>query len=233
MLKRTMIGLLLVAAGPLASHAAHADIFRCVGAGSTMYTDQPCPPGMTAADVITSVQVCGSADCERRLERENQEAQERRRREEAQLAILEGERVRLAEENARLEALRSREAVAPAPLAPAESLGPSYPVESFGPGYPVESFGPGYPIVVVPVWTCVGARCFPRPHPVVGKPGCVGARCFPLPHHPPHDPDHRHHHDSHASDPHPGTTHADGRHNGRSPRAAMPTGVNPSAIAVR
>jgi uncharacterized protein DUF4124 len=170
-LKRTIIGFLLAAACLLA-HTAHAAIFRCVDAtGEALFTDRPCPSGMRTTDVTTDVQVCGSADCLRRLERDYQEAQERRRTEQEQLAILEEERRRRAEEDARLEALRSREAVVPEPVAP------------------VESPEPAYPIVGVPLWTCVGARCFPqhRPHrpgyPIVGKPWCVGARCFPAPYH--------------------------------------------------
>ena len=208
MLKQAIVGLLLVAAGPLAHHSAHADIFRCVGAGNTMYTDQPCPSGMRTTDVITAAQVCGSADCERRLERDNQEAQERRRAEQEQLAILEEGR-RRAEEDARLEALRSREVVVPDPVAPVESLDPGYPIESLNPGYPIESLNPGYPVVVVPWWTCVGARCFPRPHHPPHRPGDpdrdgAGHRAS-------NDPDHRHHHDSHAPDPHPGTNPPDHR----------------------
>lgn len=203
MLKQTMIGLVLAAAGLLAHHTAHADVFRCVGAGKTMYTDQPCPSGMRTANAITAAQVCGSADCERRLERDNEEAQERRRREEEQLAILEEERRGRADEDARLEALRSREAVLP------ES---GYPVESLAPRYPVESLDPGYPIVIVPLWTCVGARCFPLPHHPPHDPDRDGAG-----HRVSNDPDHRHHHDPQAPDPHPGTTHVDGRHDSRSP----------------
>ena len=198
MLKQTIVGLLLAAAGLLVHHTAHADIFRCVdAAGNALFTDLLCPSGTRTTDVTTAVQVCGSADCERRLERDYQEAQERRRREQEQLAILKEERRRREEEDARLEALQSREAVAPEPVAP------------------VESVDPGYPIIVgVPWWNCVGVRCFPRPHHSPHRPGDPDRdrderRVS-------NDPDHRHHHDPHAPDPHPGTTHADGRHDGRS-----------------
>src|SRR5215831_17941827 len=53
--KRPLVGLLLAAAGFLVHPAAHADIFRCAGAGgTTMFTDTPCPAGMQMTDVIAS-----------------------------------------------------------------------------------------------------------------------------------------------------------------------------------
>src|SRR5215475_4316228 len=207
-LKRTVSGILLGLAGFLAHHAAHADIYRCVGtAGNTLLTDRPCPPGMRAAHVTTAVEVCGSVGCERRLEREYQEAQERRRAEqERALAMAEEERRRIAEEeqrriaeeeqrrideeNARLEALRAREAVVPEPAVPGEPLGetvypPGYPVP---PEYPI---APGYPIPIVVV-PCVGANCYLDPR-----------HRFYWPHHPdPNKGPHRPHHPDRDKDPH-------------------------------
>src|SRR5215831_14491854 len=220
-LKRTVSGILLGLAGFLAHHTVHADVYRCVGtAGNTLLTDQPCPPGMRTAHVTTAVEVCGSVGCERRLEREYQEAQERRRAEqeralvmaeeerrriaeEEQRRIAEEEQRRIAEENARLEALRAREAVVPEPAVPGEPLGETgYPVS---PGYPISpgysisqgySISPGYPIlpeypipiVVVP---CVGANCYfdPRHRPY-------------WPHHPdPNKGPHRPHYPDRDKDP--------------------------------
>jgi len=197
-LKRTVSAILLGLAGLLAHHAAHADIYRCVGtAGNTLLTDRPCPPGMRAAHVTTAVEVCGSVDCERRLEREYQEAQERRRAEqERALAVAEEERRRIDEENARLEALRAREPVVPEPAVLGEPLGetvyppgysipPTYPI---APGYPIPPEYP-IPIVVVP---CVGANCYldPRHRPY-------------WPHHPdPNKGPHRPHHPDRDKDPH-------------------------------
>ena len=188
-LKRTVSGILLGLAGFLAHHTAHADIYRCVGtAGNTLLTDQPCPPGMRTAHVTTAVEVCGSVGCERRLEREYQEAQERRRAEqeralamaeeerrriaeEEQRRMAEEEQRRIAEENARIEALRAREAIVPEPAIPAEPFGETV-------------YLPGYPIVVVP---------------------CVGPRCYwnHWPHHPdPNKGPHRPHHADPDKDPH-------------------------------
>lgn len=185
MSKRTIIGLLLAAAGVLAHPGAHADIYRCVEkGGNLLYTDRPCPSGTRTTDVTTAVQVCGSADCLERLEREHQEAQARRRAEREQLELLKEERRRRAEEEARREAIRSRETAEPEPAILVE---PPYP----------------WYVVGVPVWTCVGAHCLHRPHrpahPIVGKPWwqCVSARCFPHPH------PHKHRHDSHARDVQP------------------------------
>ena len=162
MSKRTIVGLLLAAAGLLAHPGAYADIFRCVDkGGNSLFTDRPCPSGTRATDITTAVQVCGSADCLERLERDYQAAEERRRAEREQLEFLKEESRRRAEEEASLEALRAREAVVPEPVAP------------------VEPYDPGY-VVGVPLWTCVGPRCFPYP--------------------PPH---HKHRHDAHARDRQP------------------------------
>jgi len=180
-LKRSLVGLLLAAAGVVVHPSARADIFRCVGGGTTMYTDVPCPPGMRTADTITSAQAGGVERDEDALERGAaereqlaiREAERRRveqdlaarelalRRAEQELAIREEESYRRAEEDARLAASAWSGGVAPV-------VEPYPPVVS----YPVV-------VVVVPWRPCVGARCFPdhRPH----KPG---------------DPQHHH--------PHPG-----------------------------
>ena len=167
--KRTIVLVLLAAAGLLAPHAANADVFRCKGAaGRILYTDQPCPGGMQTTDVTTAVQVCGSADCQVRREREYREAEARRRAEREELLAMMEERNRRAREEAWLESLQPR--VITVPVAP-----PEY-------------YDPGYAVVAGPLRTkCVGAHCLrPSHHRVhrggsAGKPQwkCIDERCAP------------------------------------------------------
>ena len=171
MLKRTIVLVLLAGAGLLAHHAANADVFRCKArTGKLLYTDQPCPDGMQTTDVTTAVQVCGSADCQVRREREQREAEARRRAEREELAALMEDRYRRAREEARLEALQPRVIVVPVAVAQ-----PEY-------------FDPGYAVVAGPPWTrCSGPHCLRPVHHRVqragsaGKPqwNCIDERCAP------------------------------------------------------
>ena len=186
MLKRTLVGLLLTAAGFLVQSTARADVYRCVDAvGTTMFTDMPCPRGMRTTDMIPSAKNGANAepavdrgDTERmqaairdeerrRIEQDLAAREEALRRAEQELAMREQESQRRAEEDARVAALSSREDVVP--------VAPYYEAPVW------------YPMVIVPSRPCMGPRCFP--------------------HHPPHKPDGSHH-DSHG-DHH--RAHGDGR----------------------
>lgn len=169
-MKRPLVGLLL-AAGFLVHPAAHADIFRCAGAGgTTMFTDTPCPASMRTTDVITSAKGVANEQAaesqqsairdeeRRRIEQDLSAREDALRRAEQELAMREEESVRRAEEDARMAALSPREDVAP--------VVPYYEVPMW------------YPVVVAPSRPCVGPRCFP--------------------HHPQHKPDGSHHHDPHG-----------------------------------
>ena len=106
---RPVLVVLLAAIGLVAHHAANADVFRCKSpAGKVLYTDAPCPDGMQTTDVTSAVQVCGSADCLVRRERQYRDAEARRRAEREELAALMEERHRRAREEAWLEALQPR-----------------------------------------------------------------------------------------------------------------------------
>jgi Domain of unknown function (DUF4124) len=197
-LKRTLIGLLLTAAGILFHSTARADIFRCVGAGgTTMFTDLPCPSGMRTTDTITSAKDCGGAGCGHSVERDD-EVLDRRAAEREQLAIREEERRRIEQDlAAREDALRRAEQ----DLAIREEESQRRAEEDArlkalalgGDIAPVEPYQPlvSYPVVVVPWWPCVGPRCFPAPHHRPHKPGDPQ-------HHDPH-PGARGPHDQHVT----------------------------------
>ena len=169
-MKPTLL-VLLAAVGLLAGHAAKADVFRCKGAGGkVLYTDAPCPGGMQTTDITTSVQVCGSADCLARRERELRNAEARRRAEREEFAAMMEERHRRAREEAWLEALQPRVVAVPVAVA-----APEY-------------FYPGYAVAAPPLRTrCAGGQCLHPSHhrvhhaPPAGKPrsNCVDERCAP------------------------------------------------------
>ena len=179
--KRTTVLVLLAAAGLFAHCAAHADVFRCSGAaGKILYTDRPCPGGMQTTDVTTAVQVCGSADCLRRREREYREAEERRRAEREELAAIWEERHRRAREEALLEALRPRVVMVPAPAAPPEYFDPGYVV--VGGALRTPCLGPHClrpshhrahrpRSAGKPKWECIDERCAPNVRAVPRRPG--------------------------------------------------------------
>ncbi|MBI3528396.1 MAG: DUF4124 domain-containing protein [Betaproteobacteria bacterium] len=84
---------LLAAAGLLSNATANADILRCNDAnGNALYTDSACPAGMRAVGVTSFPLSCATEDCERRRERDLNEAYERVRAEKAQLAAYTAER---------------------------------------------------------------------------------------------------------------------------------------------
>ncbi len=139
---------LLAAAGLLSHTHANADVNRCKDKnGNTLYTDSACPAGMRAISVTSFPQSCSTEDCERRRERDLEEAYERVRAEKAQLAAYtEARRTREIEdrrlEEARYEAgLRSAQAVR---ATPDEVVYPAYPI-----------FG---------IASKCGMRCFPSHH---------------------------------------------------------------------
>ena len=162
---------LLAATGLLAHHAANADVFRCKGpAGKVLYTDRSCPDGMQATDVTTAVQVCGSADCLARREREYRDAEARRRAEREEFVAMMEERHRRAREEAWLESLQPRIVTVPVQVA-----APEY-------------FYPGYAVAAPPLRTrCAGGQCLHPSHhrvhhaPPAGRPrwNCVDERCGP------------------------------------------------------
>jgi hypothetical protein len=93
-MRARLISLFLLAAAGLLSHStANADILRCHDAnGGTLYTDSACPSGTRAVGATSLPQACAAGDCERRRERDIEEAHERLRAEKEQLAAYTAER---------------------------------------------------------------------------------------------------------------------------------------------
>jgi|SRR6185503_14541173 len=84
---------LLASAGLLANFSANAGVMRCTDTnGTTLYTDSTCPAGMRTSYLASFPQVCSTEECQRRRERELEEANVRVRAEKEQLAAYAAER---------------------------------------------------------------------------------------------------------------------------------------------
>jgi hypothetical protein len=93
MCERLIAAFLLASAGLLANFSADAGVTRCTDPnGKTLYTDSACPAGMRGSYLASLPQVCSTEDCERRRERELEEANVRLRAEKEQLAAYTAER---------------------------------------------------------------------------------------------------------------------------------------------
>ena len=154
MRERLFVIFLLAAAGPLSHATANAEVMRCSDAsGHTLYTDSTCPAGMRATSVPTLPQSCTTQDCDRRREREFNEAHERLRAEKQELAAYTLERHKREIEDRRLDEARYE-----AELRNAQTSQLSLD-ETFYSAYPIA----GYPL------RC-GARCLSllhRHHPPI------------------------------------------------------------------
>lgn len=74
---------------------AHADILRCRDAGGkTLFTDTKCPDGTQVVATTPTPQACTTGECDRRRERDLQEARQRARAEKEELAAMTAERHR-------------------------------------------------------------------------------------------------------------------------------------------
>ena len=160
-MREQLIAISLLAAVGLLSHtAANAGVMRCSDArGNTLYTDSACPAGMRAVDVSSFPQSCTTEDCDRRREREIDEARERLRAEKEELAAYAAERHRREIEDRWLDEVRYATELSSIQTARAPANEVVY---------------PGYPIVGFPL-RC-GMHCLsPRRHhkPVQGI-GSVG-----------------------------------------------------------
>jgi hypothetical protein len=134
-MREQLIAISLLAAAGLLSHtAANAGVMRCSDArGNTLYTDSACPAGMRAVDVISFPQSCTTVDCDRRREREIDEARERLRAEKEELAAYAAERHRREIEDRWLDEVRYANELSSIQTAPAanEVVYPGYPILGF------------------------------------------------------------------------------------------------------
>jgi hypothetical protein len=135
-MREQLIAIFLLAAAGLLSHtAANAAVTRCSDArGNTLYTDSACPAGMHAVDVTSLPQSCTTEDCDRRREREVNEARERLRAEKEELAAYAAERHRREIEDRWLDEARYAAELGSieTTLAPAnEVVYPGYPIVGF------------------------------------------------------------------------------------------------------
>jgi hypothetical protein len=131
--------------------AAHADIYRCVGAdGNTSYSDTPCARDAKSKSNITeNVGACTTAQCEEQRRQQADEARQRVRSEKEELADLVNKRRQLdadaARERAQLEELRYRRAIEERLSSMADQAAQATNNSYYEyPGYPV------YPVVVRP-----------------------------------------------------------------------------------
>jgi hypothetical protein len=93
MRERLFATFLLAGACLLASFSAIAGVTRCTDTnGTTLYTDSTCPAGMRTSYIASFPPACSSEDCERRRERDLEEANVRVRAEKEQLAAYTAER---------------------------------------------------------------------------------------------------------------------------------------------
>jgi hypothetical protein len=129
--------------------AAHADIYRCVGAdGNTLYSDTPCARDTRSTSNITeSVGACTTALCEEQRRQQADEARQRVRSEKEELADLVNKRRQAddARERAQLDEVRYRRAIEErlSSMADQAAQATNNPYYDY-PGYPV------YPVVVRP-----------------------------------------------------------------------------------
>lgn len=148
-MRERLFAIFLLAAAGLLSHAtANAEVMRCSDAsGNTLYTDSTCPAGMHATRVTTLPQSCTTQDCDRRREREINEAHERLRAEKQELAVYTTQRHKREIEDSRLDEARYE-----AELRSAQAMQSP----------PDETVYPAYPITGVPL-RC-GTHCLSLPH---------------------------------------------------------------------
>lgn len=120
---------LLAAAGLLSHSTADAGIIRCHDAnGSTLYTDSACPAGMRTIGAAPLPQICSTGDCERRRERDIEEAHERLRAEKEQLAAYTADRHKREFEDRWLDEARYEAELRSAQASTAETIYPAYPL---------------------------------------------------------------------------------------------------------
>jgi hypothetical protein len=155
--------ILTLAALAALSTAAHADVFRCVGAdGKTLYSDAPCPENAVQKSNITdAVGACNTAECASKHQQTVNDALERLRAEKTELADM--TQKRLERERVSFEEQRWRQAIESQMAASAEQA-------ALAAGNPV--YYPAYPTAAG--WPCRGSRCSAsdrRRHPAhPGKP---------------------------------------------------------------
>jgi len=147
--KRVITGLLVAAASLLGPAAAYADMFRCVGAdGNALFTNIACPSNTQASTIVKSAATCTTESCQNRRDHDLQEAAERLRAEQEQLAVYAEERRKREQEEPDLEAFDPSHGITPGATAGYDPLD--------GTAYPV------YPIIGVPL-TC-GHHCAAPSH---------------------------------------------------------------------
>jgi len=164
-LRLTILFFVAVAALPT---AARADVFRCVGPdGKTLYSDSPCPhDAVRKSNITDAVGACSTPECESKRQQSVNDARERLRAEQSELAEM--TQKRMERERASFEEQRWRQAVESQIAASANQAAQAADNPIYYPAYPLY---PAYPIGPAGR-PCRGARCFPpdqRAHP--GSPG--------------------------------------------------------------
>jgi len=128
MRERLIATFLLASAGLLANFSsAHAGVMRCTDTnGTTLYTDSTCPAGMHSSYLASLPQVCSSEECQRRRERELDEASVRVRAEKEQLAAYAAERRKRELEDRLMDEVRYQRDLREAAGSPVSSEEPIY-----------------------------------------------------------------------------------------------------------